>query len=114
DFGPPLSSSPEIHSGAVSTASTPPVRSFAATMAMSAPASSSWGRSPASLAWEESKSSWKLEIPEDKLAQVAYGTPPTGSEASQASPAKSSGGRKKKPQKVVLIGNTGSRGSLYH
>ena len=117
DFGPPLFSSSfevqDIHS----TASTPPARSFAR-MAMQSTGSSasqsgsSWGRKPVIGAWEDSSSiGWKLEIPDTALTQGSGTTPPPIEVG--LSPANNTKGfaNKKKPTKVLLIGNAGSRGS---
>jgi hypothetical protein len=124
DFGPPLSSSFEVQ-GSHSTASTPPAARSFARMAMQSTGSSasqsgsSWGRKPVIGAWEDSSSiGWKLEIPDTVLTQGSGTTPPLNApppiEEGPLTPANNTKGfaKKKKPTKVLLIGNAGSRGSF--
>ena len=137
DFGPPLSAlsvSPDNYPPLSASASTPPINKSFATMAMTS-ASSSWSRSgyagPSRTSWvasaqtasstgiveEEISAAWKLEIPDNVLASAVVASSPVTSAHSSnpLSPTTTPGsGKKKKPQKIVLLGNGGSRGALFN
>lgn len=128
DFGPLLSSS--VASTSSKHQPETPTKSFAK-MAMASPSSttSPWSkilRSPVlnGIAIEDpgsGSSSWKLEIPESLLTSAVSSSSPTSSVTNQTpfstTPTTPNGtkssGKKKKPQKVLLIGNSGSRGALF-
>ena len=133
DFGPPLSASPNVASfpPLSVSASTPPSKTFANMALNAASASSSWGRQSRSFgnsAWvssstinnsgiieEDISSAWRLEIPDTVLAAVASGSSSAVSPSNQSHATVGQGsGKKKKPQKIVLLGNGGSRGALFN
>lgn len=90
DFGPLLSSSPDVHRGSASVPSTPPTTSFAQ-MAVSGThsLSSSWKR-PEMI----EETGWRLEIPDSSFSPSPD----------------ANGRRKKKGKKILLVGNGGARG----
>jgi hypothetical protein len=94
DFGPPLSSSPDLQSGLNSVASTPPNRSFAniASSYSSNSLPNSWKRAEIPV----DEKAWSLDISSDMI------------ESAVNSPDGQSKG-KKKAKKVLLLGNSGAR-----
>lgn len=136
DFGPPLSASPnlECYPPLSTSDSTPPLKTFA-NMAINSATASSWGRqsrpigtpsiwvasattTSSGIVEEEISSAWRLEISDTLLSSATSSPAITPTQSPSTTISGGSGirgsGKKKKPQKIVLLGNGGSRGSLFN